>query len=219
MRGNEEKMAAAWLQRESRFCIDAASGQLEILVNGVNDARGMALVCHPHPLHGGSMDNKVVFTLARALRDSGFTVVRFNCRGVGNSEGVHDQGRGELEDAQLVLRMMREQAGYMPLVLAGFSFGAALAAQLAQTEECKALILAAPPVPRYGMDAIVAVAVPVLLLQGEDDEIIDSTEVFRWYETLAAQRKTLWRRQQAGHFFHGLLPEIKLAVTDFLATL
>jgi alpha/beta superfamily hydrolase len=208
--------------RESRFCITGPCGSIELLCNGVTQPRALALICHPHPLHGGSVDNKVVFTLARACRDSGVVAVRFNFRGVGASGGAHDEGVGELNDARFVLHWLRQecfrqqQIG-LPVILAGFSFGAAIAAQLSQTEKIAALILAAPPVPRYSLDKMVDVAMPVLLLQGDADEVISSAAVFAWFQQLHAPQKQLQRWQQVGHFFHGVLPELKQTAEIFMS--
>ncbi|HQQ62247.1 MAG TPA: alpha/beta hydrolase [Pseudomonadales bacterium] len=214
-------MNADWLQaRESRFCIDGPAGAIELLVNGVGDhPRAIALICHPHPLHGGSMDNKVVFTLARACRDQDIIAVRFNFRGVGASAGVHDNGVGEAVDAHFLFDELRKQSRGLPVVLAGFSFGAAIVAQLTETVDAAALVLAAPPVTRYGMDRISAVPVPVLLLQGDDDAVVDSAHVYEWFSYLSSPKKVRHNWQNGGHFFHGMLPEIKSATEAFLSAL
>ena len=215
-----DDMPNDWMvARETRCCIAGAAGVIEVLANGVASARALALIAHPHPLHGGSMDNKVVFTLARACRDSGVLALRCNFRGVGRSAGVHDNGVGELEDLRSVLAWARAQLPPLPLLLAGFSFGAALVAQLAQAEACAALLLAAPPVPRYGLDAITRIDAPVLLLQGDDDEVIDSAAVYHWFAALDAPHKHCCRWPVAGHFFHGLLPAMKDEVEAFLSIL
>ena len=205
--------------RETRILLRGQAGAIELLVNGVESPRALALICHPHPLHGGSMENKVVFTLARACRDSNIIAVRFNFRGVGSSEGVHDDGMGELDDANAILKKLHSALPDLPVILAGFSFGAAIAAQLAQTVPCAGLVLSAPPVPRYGLDNIASVNAPILLLQCNDDEVTDSAVVYRWFEKLSAPEKTLQCWSQGGHFFHGMLPELKTAVEKFLSGL
>ncbi len=202
--------------RESRMLLHGQVGAIELLINGVEKPHALALICHPHPLHGGSMDNKVVFTLARACRDSNIIAVRFNFRGVGRSEGVHDDGVGELEDACTILAKLFAD---LPVIIAGFSFGAAIAVRLAQTVRCAGLLLSAPPVPRYGLDDIAVVNVPVLLLQCDNDEVTESLVVYGWFEKLSAPEKTLQRWPQGGHFFHGMLPELKTEVEKFLAGL
>lgn len=202
--------------RETRLLLRGQAGAIELLINGVESPRALALICHPHPLHGGSMDNKVVFTLARACRDSNIIAVRFNFRGVGRSEGVHDDSIGELEDANLVLKKLHATMPDLPIILAGFSFGAAIAAQLAQTVQCVGLLLSAPPVPRYSLDTVSAITAPVLLLQCDDDEVTDSAAVYCWFEKLSASGRIVQRWPQGGHFFHGMLPELKIAVEKFL---
>ncbi|HSC74919.1 MAG TPA: alpha/beta hydrolase [Pseudomonadales bacterium] len=205
--------------RVTRFTVTSQAGIVELLVNGVQKPRAVALICHPHPLHGGSLDNKVVFTLARACRDSGIVAVRFNFRGVGCSTGVHDNGVGELDDANLVLSCISLELPGLPIVLAGFSFGAAIVAQLAQTTPCAGLLLSTPPVPRYGLDKIATVAAPVLLLQCDDDEVVDSATVYNWFEQLSAPQKMSQQWPKGGHFFHGMLTELKSSAEKFLSVL
>jgi uncharacterized protein len=204
--------------RETRLAIAGQAGTIELLVNGVEKPRALALICHPHPLHGGSLDNKVVFTLARACRDSGIVAVRFNFRGVGSSAGVHDNGAGELDDANIVLSCLHLELPELPVILAGFSFGAAIAAHLAQMTSCAGLLLAAPPVPRYGLGEISRVIAPVLLLQCDDDEVIDSAIVYSWFEQLSAPEKIFRRWERGGHFFHSMLPELKSVTEKFFVS-
>jgi alpha/beta superfamily hydrolase len=132
---------------------------------------------------------------------------------------VHDDGLGELEDANAILKKLHAVLPDFPVILAGFSFGAAIAAQLAQTVECAGLLLSAPPVPRYDLDNIAAVSAQVLLLQCDDDEVTDSAAVYHWFEKLSASGKVVQRWPQGGHFFHGMLPELKKSVEEFLSNL
>lgn len=209
-----------WLTTpESRFLMDGVAGAIEVLVNGVQEPRAVALLCHPHPQHGGTMENKVVFTLTRACRDSGVVAVRFNFRGVGRSAGLHDDGLGELDDAISVLGCLRTQWQHLPVVLGGFSFGAAIAAGVAQRVSCVGIMLAAPPVPRYGLATISRIDVPVLLLQGLEDQVVESAAVLRWFDGLKAPRKVVRCWQHGNHFFDGRLPELKMAVSEFLEQL
>lgn len=204
---------------ERRFLLPGPAGDMEILVNGVQAVRGLCLICHPHPLFGGSMDNKVVFTLARAMRDSGYVAVRFNFRGVGGSAGVHAGGVGELDDAQWLLQQIVGAASGLPVVLAGFSFGAAIVAAMACRQQASAVVLVAPPVPHYGLHAIRSIPAPVLLLQADDDDVVDSKALQEWWQTLSAPGKVVRRWDRGGHFFHGHLPELKTAVNDFMSLL
>ncbi len=176
------------------------------------------VICHPHPLHGGTMDNKVVHTLARAARDAGMRAVRFNFRGVGASAGVHDDGVGEVEDLLAVVDGCTE-SGHR-LVLAGFSFGAWVAAaatarlQQAGGRLPAALVLVAPPVQYPGFAGLPPLAPPTLVVQGDDDEVVDAAAVGRWLR----ERQPAVRLQTfaTGHFFHGVLPELKAETARWL---
>lgn len=209
-----------WLHaRETRCLINGHVGAIELCINGVERPRALALICHPHPLHGGSLENKVVFTLARACRDNNIIAVRFNFRGVGRSEGAYDDGVGELADALAICKCLSAEMPQLPVILAGFSFGAAIVARLAQVVPCMGLLLSAPPVPRYGLDDVVAVKAPVLLMQCDDDDVIDSGMVYHWFDRLSAPQKTLQGWPDGGHFFHGMLAELKMVTEKFLLTL
>lgn len=213
-------LPAGWqTARETRWLMSGPAGVVEVLINGVDNARGIALLCHPHPLYGGSLDNKVVVTLARACRAAGLLAVRFNFRGVGASAGQYDDGAGELADARSLLQQLQAALPDQPLVLGGFSFGAAVVARLAQDTPCAAVLLVAPPVPRYALETVSRLPAPVWLVQADDDEVVDSAQVYAWFRRLAAPRKTLQREPVAGHFFHGRLAPLKSALDDFLAAL
>ncbi len=172
--------------------------------------RGLAVVCHPHPLHGGTMDNKVVQTLARALVQLGYTAARFNFRGVGQSEGQWDEGRGEVADAQAVVAALRDEG--QPLALAGFSFGgyvaAAVAHSLASDDALKAehLALVAPAVSRF---SVPTVAAGTQVIHGEADDVVPLAAVFDWARPQALPVTVV---PGAGHFFHGQLPLLRSLV-------
>lgn len=171
-------------------------------------ARGLALVCHPHPLHGGTLDNKVVQTLARAFVQSGWRAVRFNFRGVGASQGAWDEGRGEVDDAWAVLQGFREPA--QPLVLAGFSFGAyaasQVAARLAGADAAQRVVLVGPAVQNF---AVAPVPQDSLVIHGEADEIVSLSSVLDWARPHVIPVTVV---PGAGHFFHGQLPLLKSLV-------
>lgn len=171
----------------------------------------VAVICHPHPLHGGTMDNKVVTTLMRTWRDKGVATLRFNFRGTGNSEGVHDQGVGEIDDLLAVLRWLLVEQGVKTLDLAGFSFGAwvsaAASARVPQGLSLRRLVLVAPPVQYAGFEAL-QLPPQTLVMQGDADEVVDPAAVFAW----AASRTNVPEVvcfAAAGHFFHGRLGELK----------
>lgn len=171
--------------------------------------RGLAVVCHPHPLHGGTMQNKVVQTLARAFVGLGYRCVRFNFRGIGASEGRWDEGRGEVSDALAVVQA--ERAAGQPLVLAGFSFGGYVAsqaaAQLPEGQGAERLVLVGPAVRNFVM---APVPEDTLVIHGELDDVVPLAAVFDWARPAALPVMVL---PGAGHFFHGQLPVLKRIVT------
>ncbi len=196
--------------------LDGPAGSLEALVEGPPAApRAVGVICHPHPLHGGTMHNKVVHTLARALLGLDGVTVRFNFRGVGRSEGAFADGLGELEDALAVCRWAREQFPDLPLALAGFSFGAAVALAAATREKPCALVTVAPPVGRLIDQEIAVPAVPWLIVQGDADELVDCEEVLRWVNTLEPGPEVAVL-SGVDHFFHGRLLELRDIVSTFL---
>lgn len=175
-----------------------------------------AVVCHPHPLYGGTLDNKVVYTLARAFEACGAPTIRFNFRGVGSSAGAYDEGRGETEDALAAIAYGRARWKGAGLWLGGFSFGGAVALRAAAQALPQRMVLVAPGVTRVGMEGVSSPQCPWLLVQGESDEVIDPGEVLRW-----AQRQSLppqiHRFPDVGHFFHGRLHELREVVTQFMS--
>ena len=150
-------------------------GKLESILDVPGEAKivGAAVVCHPHPQHGGTMHNKVAHTLARAFARSGFETLRFNFRGTEASEGQYDDGIGELDDALAVLDWMRERRPAGPLWLAGFSFGAAIAIRAAVKAEVNGLVSVAPAVSRFADNMADQPKCPWLVVQGDEDELVD----------------------------------------------
>ncbi len=172
-----------------------------------------AVVCHPHPLHGGTMNNKVVTTLFRTCRDLGLPTVRFNFRGVEGSAGEHDDARGEVDDLLAVVDWLRGELPGRELLLAGFSFGSSVAAQAVyRCEGVRHLLLVAPPVERYPYDRERRFPCPVTVVQGGEDDVVAAPGVHRWVETLVSPVNLL-KFPEAGHFFHGGLTELKERVT------
>lgn len=175
--------------------------------------RGLALICHPHPLHGGTLDNKVVQTLARAFVALGYTSLRFNFRGVGGSEGSWDEGRGEVDDALAVLQAQRLPG--QALVVAGFSFGGYVATQVAaRLADGRAAGGPAERVVLVGVAASRFDAAPVpadtLVIHGESDDVVPLSAVFDWARPQSLPVVVV---PGAGHFFHGQLPLLKTLVT------
>lgn len=192
------------------------AGVIEALAECALAARAVpaaAVICHPHSLHGGSLHNKVVHMLARALRELGCDTLRFNFRGVGQSEGRFDHGRGETEDLRAVVRWLQQRRPQAELWLAGFSFGAYVALRAAADLAPARLITVAPPVNLYPelQQLPRPPACPWLIVQGEQDEIVPAPAVARWAQTLHPPPDIAWI-PQAGHFFHRRLGELRAAV-------
>jgi uncharacterized protein len=191
-----------------RVAVAGPAGAIECAIDiPALTPRGVAVVCHPHPQFGGTMDNKVVQTLARALVQLGYRCVRFNFRGIGASQGQWDEGRGEIDDALAVVDAQRSAAE--PLVLAGFSFGGYVASQ-AHTRllNVERLILVGPAVQNF---TVAPVPAGTVLIHGELDDVVPLAAVLDWARPLALPVTVL---PGAGHFFHGQLAALKQIVLD-----
>lgn len=184
--------------------IDGPDGKIETVIDDPGPTRrGLALIAHPHPLHGGSLENKVVTTIAKILHDLGYVAVRPNFRGVGLSEGAYDHGEGEVADMLAVLRFVRERYPALALVLAGFSFGAVIQSRVSETAQPKHLLLIGPALNLFQMGVAPA---NTLVIHGENDDIVPIDQVRNW----ATQHDvTLAVIRDADHFFHKKLPELK----------
>lgn len=184
----------------------------------VADARrGIAVVCHPHPLHGGTMHNKVVTMLARSLRELGLIVVRFNFRGVGESAGEYDEGRGETLDLLAVAEWVRRHRPDDAFWLAGFSFGSYVALLGARHLPIKQMISIAPPVGRWDFSAALAPPCPWLVVQGEDDDVVDPQAVYDWIDAMD-DKPALVRMPATGHFFHRRMMDLRGAIKNGVRT-
>jgi hypothetical protein len=174
---------------------------------------GLAVICHPHPLQGGTMHNKVVTTLERSLRELGLATVVFNFRGTGASQGTFDDGIGETEDVIAVASWAQRVRPHDALWLAGFSFGSYVAARAAPQLPVRQLISIAPPVGRWDFSQLASPLCPWLIVQGEADEIVEPQAVYAW---VAAQPEppTLVRMPETSHFFHGRLLDLRGAVKN-----
>lgn len=178
--------------------------------------RAFGVVCHPHPLFGGTMTNKVVHTVARAFTAQGAATLRFNFRGTGGSAGSYDAGRGETADLLAVVAWGRAQYPDLPLWLGGFSFGSFVALNGQAAAGAARLVTVAPPLRRWDFSAIEPPSGPWLVIQGDQDELVDHREVQRWIESLPVPPQ-LALLPGAEHFFHGRLHEIKDLVALFVA--
>lgn len=191
------------------------AGGLEVAVDLPEDDATplplVAIVCHPLPTEGGTMHNKVVTMAARSLRELGATTVRFNFRGTGASQGVFDEGPGELADLEAVAAWVREQRPGDALWLAGFSFGAYVTLRAAEALQPALLISIAPPAGRWDFGAIATPTMPWLVIQGEADEIVDPEAVYAWLAKLKADPQ-LVRMPDTSHFFHRKLMDLRGAI-------
>jgi alpha/beta superfamily hydrolase len=200
----------------AKFSLPGPAGVLEVATNrpAADAARaGVVIVCHPHPLQGGTMTNKVVTTLERALRELGLATVRFNFRGVGASAGSFDDGVGETDDALAVARWLRAVRPRDRLWLAGFSFGSYVATRVAGLLPVDQLITVAPAVTKWDFRVLPIPACPWLVIQGETDEVIAADEVYKFIAA-TQPRPDLVRFPDTGHFFHGRLAELRDAVRE-----
>jgi alpha/beta superfamily hydrolase len=189
-----------------RYTVAGPAGALEVGLNVPPNAHGIALVCHPNPVQGGTMDNKVVTTLAKTFFGLGYAPMRFNYRGVGGSEGTFDEGIGETEDAIAALAEARAKVGDVPLVLAGFSFGAYVATRVAARESAQRIVLVGPAVGRF---AIANVPDDTIVVHGEEDDVVALADVLAWARP---QSLPVVVFPGAGHFFHGRLPQLSRVV-------
>jgi uncharacterized protein len=196
---------------------EGPAGRIEaILKEPAEPMTRAAIVCHPHPLFGGTMHNKVVFRIARAFQDAEFAVLRFNFRGTGQSAGEHDQGRGEQDDLQAAIKFIEERFPGAELWLAGFSFGSAVMLRAAACDErVHAIVAAGVPVSKYDFTEIARCNKPKLFIQGSLDEFGPVGDLERLFATLD-EPKQLKIIEGADHFFEGKLTEVAQAVSEFI---
>lgn len=210
---------------EKEFFIAGPAGQIQATCHKPDeqgiliDQKRVAIICHPHPQHGGTMDNKVVTTLMRCYRDLGIAVVRFNFRGVGKSQGEFDAGRGEFDDLIAVVNQAINEFPEHHLMLAGFSFGSSIAARASYSVPLLShLCLVAPPVERYEYDRDGRFNVPACVIQGDKDERVVAQGVYDWCAGLESPVELI-RYADASHFFHGYLTQMKQDLTQHLISL
>lgn len=192
-----------------RVTIAGPAGPLELILNVPAAAPvGIALVAHPHPLQGGTLDNKVVQTLARTFFALGYAALRFNFRGVGASAGTFDEGDGETQDALAALAAGRQRWGdALPVVLAGFSFGSYVQTRVAQSIPAQRLVLVGPAVGRFALETVPA---DTIVIHGEEDDVVPLADVFAWARPQALPIVVF---PGCGHFFHGRLPQLQRVIT------
>ena len=189
-----------------RELVPGPAGRIECVIDVPDPHRGVAWVAHPHPLFGGTFDNKVVQTLARSFVELGYVAIRPNFRGVGATEGVHDEGRGEVEDMGAVLRFAQAQFGDAPPVLAGFSFGSFVQTHLALKVLPERMVLVGVAVNRFDARPVPA---NTLVIHGELDETVPLADVLDWARP---QDLPVVVVPGAGHFFHQKLNVLRSIV-------
>lgn len=210
--------------KDNYIFLQGQAGRLELLVspntNSSNSGsnKKIAIICHPHPLHQGTMNNKVVHTLHKALYACGFHTIRFNYRGVGRSDGEYGNSIGESADLRVIVDWVKQQIPNCELVLAGFSFGAFIALNISKEVNCKLLISVAPAVQNQDYSSAMPVTCPWLVVQGEKDEIIAPNLVFEFLNSLdeTGNKPDLIRFPDASHFFHGKLIELRDNIIEYM---
>lgn len=198
--------------------IAGPAGPLEALLDvpaATDSPEAVAVICHPHPLYGGTMTNKVVHMLAKAFNDVGAPVVRFNYRGVGASAGAFDDGNGETADALAVLDWAAQRWPGAQLWLGGFSFGGAIAIRAATARDVTRLVTVAPAIRRVSVDSSPVPQCPWLIVQGDNDELVDAADIQQWAQSLPVSPRLV---MLAGveHFFHGRLNDLRRVVVGWL---
>jgi alpha/beta superfamily hydrolase len=207
---------------EQSLFISGPVGRLEAMwLPSATNSGQVAVICHPHPLYGGSMDNKVVTTLARTWRDAGVATLRFNFRGVGKSEGKHASGVGEVDDLLAVVDWLQREKGLERLSLAGFSFGAWIAAAVVERLPAEVglqeLVLVAPPVQYPGFQGL-KLHDGTVILQGDADDVVSPADVVSWATSRNPPPEVVCF-PGAGHFFHGRLADLRAELTARLKPL
>jgi len=188
--------------------IDGPAGPLEVVINAPETPRAIALIAHPHPQQGGTLDNKVVQTLAKAFFALDHVAVRFNFRGVGQSAGTFDAGEGETEDALAALSFAQSRYALQgPPALAGFSFGSFVQTRVAKRITAGRMVLVGPAVGRFAVETVPA---DTIVIHGEEDDVVLLADVFAWARP---QQLPIVVFPGTGHFFHGRLLQLQQVVT------
>lgn len=202
--------------RPERIAIPGPAGDLQAVIEVPEGAAldRCGVVCHPHPLHGGTLDNKVVHAIARAFNELGVATVRFNFRGVCKSAGAFANGIGETEDALAVIEYARKRWPNAALWLGGFSFGGAVAVRAAEVTQTSLLVTVSPAVTRFDLTNVKVPACPWLVVQGDPDDVVEAHAVLAWAAQLQPP-PTVKVLPGAGHFFHGRLHELRETILEF----
>jgi len=194
----------------SDFIIDGLAGALQARFCHAGQDRG-AVLCHPHPQYGGSMDDMVLQAIAPVLLEMGISTVEFNFRGVGSSAGSFDDGKGEIEDVRSAVQWLKTSEGIEEICLVGYSFGAVMALQATKSAGCAQLILVAPPISMFG--EITRPDVNSLVILGQADQFVDATATGQWFSPDNTHIELI---ADADHFFSGAHETLSLIVRDYL---
>ena len=201
-----------------RFFLNGPAGPLEALLwtSASPDPARAALVCHPHPLFGGTMHNKVVFQTAKALHSHGYPVLRFNFRGAGQSVGTHDKGRGEVDDVRAAIDYLEQEFPALPIVLAGFSFGSVVGLKAGCADaRVQELIGLGVPVNDFDLSFLKHCAKPKLIIQGGNDQYGAKDRVERLFQEIPEPKKLVFV-PEADHFFTGKLEQVPAAISGWI---
>ncbi len=201
---------------EKNFLLQGAAGAIECLAGSPSTSdtnrKTIGIICHPHPLFGGSMTNKVTHMIEKAFREMGLYTIRFNFRGVGQSQGEHDKGIGETDDIICIYNWAKEIFPEYDFWLAGFSFGTYPAIRACAEIKPSQFLTVAPPVERYDYTEITTPDCPWLVIQGEDDDVVTPKAVYNYVNNLDKRPQLVTFK--AGHFFHRRLIDLKGAIIN-----
>lgn len=202
---------------ETALTLQGPAGPLEALMVCPKEIEHeiIAIICHPHSLHGGTLHNKVIATVSRALRELGIPSLRFNFRGVGLSAGTYDGGIAETDDVLAVINWCKTKWPNKTIWLAGFSFGAFVTLRAAQQTKLGCLITIAPPVVNFDFTELAPPTSPWIVLQGDQDEVVPPKKVYDWLDSLPT-KPTLIQFPETTHFFHGKLVALKTQLIKVL---
>jgi len=210
------KLPFLFLPKEIVTTIQGDKGLIEVAYQSTSESQGGCLVCHPHPLYGGNMTNKVVTTVIKVASKMQYQTYRFNYRGVGRSEGQYDHGIGEVADTHTVAKWVNQTAGKMPKVLVGFSFGAYIAYQAADALGVDKLVMIAPAVDQSDYEKIQPIKTPLWVVVPEQDEVTSAKKQKSWaLKSTRADR--IISIPAASHFFHRKLDELDQVITKIIS--
>lgn len=198
--------------------VNGPAGRLECLIDPINNStknRTLAIICHPHPLYSGTLHNKVVHTAHKACNNLNIPAIRFNYRGVGKSEGSYGNSIGEIEDLLAIIHWAKQEYCYTKLCLIGFSFGSFIAASGATKTKTDLLISIAPAVTNQDYQQLKKITIPWIIIQGLDDEVIDSNTVINYFNSLIPP-PIIETFAETSHFFHGKLVDLKNCLIKYL---